>query len=83
MPSEELRAIELLGRVRYGILATSLRAMPVLVPDATSWRTAGCCCARRPPASIRGPAAAGGRLRRGQPQLRFGGSLVGAVHRYG
>jgi nitroimidazol reductase NimA-like FMN-containing flavoprotein (pyridoxamine 5'-phosphate oxidase superfamily) len=32
MPSEELRAIELLGRVRYGLLATSVRAMPVLVP---------------------------------------------------
>jgi nitroimidazol reductase NimA-like FMN-containing flavoprotein (pyridoxamine 5'-phosphate oxidase superfamily) len=32
MSSEELRAIELLGRVRYGVLATSVRAMPVLVP---------------------------------------------------
>jgi nitroimidazol reductase NimA-like FMN-containing flavoprotein (pyridoxamine 5'-phosphate oxidase superfamily) len=32
MPSEELRAVELLGRARYGLLATSVRAMPVLVP---------------------------------------------------
>jgi hypothetical protein len=30
MPSEELRAIELLGRVRYGLLATGVRAMPAL-----------------------------------------------------
>ncbi|MFC5073152.1 pyridoxamine 5'-phosphate oxidase family protein [Kitasatospora cinereorecta] len=29
-PSDELRAIELLGRVRYGQLATSMRALPFL-----------------------------------------------------
>ncbi|MEV7303144.1 pyridoxamine 5'-phosphate oxidase family protein [Streptomyces clavifer] len=29
-PSDELRAIELLGRVRYGRLATSMRALPFL-----------------------------------------------------
>ncbi|WP_069171692.1 pyridoxamine 5'-phosphate oxidase family protein [Streptomyces griseus] len=29
-PSDELRAIELLGRVRYGRLATSMRALPHL-----------------------------------------------------
>lgn len=30
MSSEELQAIELLGRVRYGRLATSMRALPFL-----------------------------------------------------
>ncbi|MFE4795458.1 pyridoxamine 5'-phosphate oxidase family protein [Streptomyces sp. NPDC056708] len=30
MPSEELHAIELLGRVQYGRLATSMRALPIL-----------------------------------------------------
>ncbi|MFC9243003.1 pyridoxamine 5'-phosphate oxidase family protein [Streptomyces sp. NPDC057136] len=30
MASEELRAIELLGRVPYGRLATSMRALPIL-----------------------------------------------------
>ncbi|MGW9115191.1 pyridoxamine 5'-phosphate oxidase family protein [Streptomyces sp. NPDC055663] len=30
MPFEELQAIELLGRVRYGRLATSMRALPFL-----------------------------------------------------
>ncbi|MFD4944532.1 pyridoxamine 5'-phosphate oxidase family protein [Streptomyces sp. NPDC058239] len=30
MPSEELHAIELLGRVPYGRLATSMRALPIL-----------------------------------------------------
>ncbi|MFF3288688.1 pyridoxamine 5'-phosphate oxidase family protein [Streptomyces sp. NPDC003023] len=32
MSSEELRAVELLDRVPYGHLATSIRAMPFLVP---------------------------------------------------
>jgi hypothetical protein len=32
MSSEELRAIELLGRVPYGRLATSMRAMPFVAP---------------------------------------------------
>ncbi|MFB7527792.1 pyridoxamine 5'-phosphate oxidase family protein [Streptomyces sp. NPDC056178] len=30
MPSEELHALELLGRVPYGRLATSMRALPIL-----------------------------------------------------
>ncbi|MFC9621416.1 pyridoxamine 5'-phosphate oxidase family protein [Streptomyces sp. NPDC056930] len=30
MPSEELHAIELLARVQYGRLATSMRALPIL-----------------------------------------------------
>lgn len=30
MPSEELHAIDLLGRVPYGRLATSMRALPIL-----------------------------------------------------
>ncbi|MFF0446191.1 pyridoxamine 5'-phosphate oxidase family protein [Streptomyces sp. NPDC004609] len=32
MSTEELRAIELLGRVPYGRLATSMRAMPFVAP---------------------------------------------------
>ncbi|MGW4031908.1 pyridoxamine 5'-phosphate oxidase family protein [Streptomyces sp. NPDC004838] len=32
MSTEELRAIELLGRVSYGRLATSMRAMPFVAP---------------------------------------------------
>ncbi|MFI8824297.1 pyridoxamine 5'-phosphate oxidase family protein [Streptomyces sp. NPDC053431] len=32
MPSEEIRAIELLNRVSYGRVATSMRAMPFVAP---------------------------------------------------
>jgi hypothetical protein len=32
MPSEEARAIELLGRVPYGRVATSMRALPFVAP---------------------------------------------------
>lgn len=32
MPTDDLRAIELLNRVRYGRVATSMRAMPFVAP---------------------------------------------------
>ena len=71
MSSEELHAVELLGRVPYGPPAASLRGMPFLAL-ARHIVTAGR-VPLRPHANLRPPAGMlrqRGGVRRGQPRLR-------------